>query len=132
MDIVVDTSVIIAIILDEPDNASLIAATQHATLFAPLSLPWEVGNALSSGLRRKRVDQKKALAAVEAFAKISVRLIDVPLDRSLTAAAFYGMYAYDAYILVCAQVLSAPLLTIDLQLARIAKSAGVDLVEILT
>ena len=130
MDIVVDTSVIVAIILDEPDKEDLIAAASDASLFAPLSLHWEICNALVSGMRRKRFGYETALRALTAYDEIAIRFIDVPLDRSLAAAAENHVYAYDSYFLVCAQALPAPLLTIDRGLARIAESIGIELVEV--
>lgn len=52
MNLVVDTSVIIAVIANEPEEATLVAQTQGADLFAPHSLYWEVGNAFSAMLKR--------------------------------------------------------------------------------
>jgi hypothetical protein len=46
MDLVVDASVLIAVILNEPLKDQLIAVTRGATLISPTSLPWEVGDAL--------------------------------------------------------------------------------------
>src|SRR5437763_8514880 len=54
MDIVADTSAIIAVIANEPEKSALVAHTQGADLFAPLSIPWEVGNAFSAMLKRQR------------------------------------------------------------------------------
>lgn len=55
MEIVVDTSVIIAVIVDEPEKARLIESTKGASLIAPGSLYWEIGNAFSAMLKRKRI-----------------------------------------------------------------------------
>ena len=55
MEIVADTSVIIAVIANEPEKAAIVAQTQGADLFAPQSLPWEVGNAFSAMLKRQRI-----------------------------------------------------------------------------
>jgi predicted nucleic acid-binding protein len=105
-------------------------ATQRAILFAPLSLHWEVGNALTSAMRRKRIGTDTAQKALASYEEIAIRFVDVPLDRSLTLAAENQIYAYDAYFVVCALALQAPLLTIDQALARIAKNLGVDIMEI--
>ncbi len=130
MDIVVDTSVIVGIILEEPDKASLVSATSDAVLYAPQSLHWEVGNALTSAMRRNRIAPETARRALAAYEEIPIRFLDVDLDRSLSVAAEHRIYAYDAYFIVCALSMAAPLLTIDQLLARVAGSAGVDLVEI--
>ena len=43
MDIVVDTSVIIAVIANEPQRDILIDLTKGADLLAPPSVHWEIG-----------------------------------------------------------------------------------------
>ena len=55
MRLAVDTSVIIAVIGNEPEKPALIAATQGYDLVAPRSLPWELGNAFSAMLKRNRI-----------------------------------------------------------------------------
>ncbi len=50
MKIVLDTSIIIAILMDEPDKQDIISATKGAELYAPSSLPWEVGSELLTSL----------------------------------------------------------------------------------
>ncbi|MFU8848467.1 MAG: hypothetical protein ACNA77_07095 [Opitutales bacterium] len=54
--IVVDASVVLAVILDEPEKPALVAETVGATLLAPGCLSREVGNAFSAILKRKRMD----------------------------------------------------------------------------
>ena len=44
MKIVVDTSTIIAVIVGEPQKDRLIELTQNATIVAPASVSWEIGN----------------------------------------------------------------------------------------
>ena len=45
MNIVIDTSAIIAVIADEPEKARLIELTKGVTLVVPPSIKWEIGNA---------------------------------------------------------------------------------------
>ncbi len=52
MDIVLDTSVIIAVIANEPEKRVLIRLTKGAELIAPQSVHWEIGNAFSAMLKR--------------------------------------------------------------------------------
>jgi len=44
MDVTVDTSVVIAVIANEPEKQSLIRMTEGADLIAPHSVHWEIGN----------------------------------------------------------------------------------------
>ncbi len=62
MNLVVDTSVIIAVIANEPEKASLVTQTQGADLFAPRPIHWEIGNAFSAMLKRRRVTVEQAKA----------------------------------------------------------------------
>lgn len=55
MKVVVDTSVIIAVIANEPEKDALIAKTKGVELLAPHSLHWKVGNAFSAMLKRQRI-----------------------------------------------------------------------------
>ena len=55
MKIVIDTSVIIAVITNEPHRESLLQATLGAELLAPPSVHWEIGNAFSAMLKRNKI-----------------------------------------------------------------------------
>lgn len=130
LEIVVDASVILAIVGNEPERPALIEMTRGARLVAPPSLHWEVGNALSSLLRRKLITLDKALTALADYARIEIDIVDVPLAESVDLAARVGAYAYDAYVIVCARQRRAPLATLDRSLASRAKLVGVDVLEV--
>lgn len=55
MDIVIDTSALIAVIVDEPQRTKIIEITSGNTLIGPGSIPWEIGNAFSAMFKQKRV-----------------------------------------------------------------------------
>jgi predicted nucleic acid-binding protein len=42
----------------------------------------------------------------------------------------FGLYAYDACLIACARRQRAPLLTLDARLGRVAREAGVEMLEI--
>jgi uncharacterized protein with PIN domain len=48
MDIVIDTSALIAVIVEEPERTKIIELTTGNTLIAPGSIPWEIGNEVPS------------------------------------------------------------------------------------
>ena len=56
MDLTVDASVIMAVILNEPSKPQILEATKGAELLSAASLPWEIGNALSALFRRRRIN----------------------------------------------------------------------------
>jgi predicted nucleic acid-binding protein len=130
MDIVVDTTVIIAVITNEAQKPRLIEMTRDAELVAPASMPWEVGNAFSAMFKQKRVTKEQALAAFAEYRKIAIRLADVAVDGAIALSADLGIYAYDAYMICCAQQASAPLLTLDAKLKVAAAKVGVSLLEV--
>jgi predicted nucleic acid-binding protein len=130
MALVVDTSVILAVVLNEPTKARLIQLTTGADLIAPLSLHWEIGNALSAMLKRKRATEEEAQAALLEYQKIPIRFLDVPLDTTLQIVAQYRIYAYDAYFIVCARQQSSALITLDKGLHTVARAAHISLPEV--
>ncbi len=126
---VVDTSALLAVLLEEPERPALIAATKGEALFAPSSLPWEVGNALVAATRRRRLTTGEAQLAWASYERIPLRLVDVQIPRAVTLAVELGLYAYDAYMLELARQRGLPLLTLDRQLGAAAIASGLDLVE---
>ncbi|GAB4418839.1 MAG: type II toxin-antitoxin system VapC family toxin [Anaerolineales bacterium] len=130
MEIVVDASVLIAVVANEEDKPRLIELTQKAELIAPLSVHWEMGNAFSALLKRQRITLEQAIAAIEAYLQIPVRFVEVELIDSLTLADELDMYAYDAYLLRCAEKYRSPLLTLDKKLAQSAKSKKIAVLEL--
>jgi predicted nucleic acid-binding protein len=132
VDVVVDTSVIVAVIANEPVKAALIELTRGADLIAPPSVHWEVGNALSAMLRRKRATLEAILEAAGAYAQIPIRFVDVELEETLRIAASMGLYAYDACLIRCALKYSSPLISLDGYLIECARLAKAQIIEVNT
>jgi predicted nucleic acid-binding protein len=130
MELVVDTSALLAVLTGEPTRDRLIARTHDAELLAPGSVHWETGNALSALLKRRRLKLAQVQAALVAYTQIPIRLVEVELGVALELADRLGLYAYDAYLLACARGHGAPLLTLDPRLARVANEAGVRVLEV--
>ena len=130
MDIVVDTSVIVAVIAYEPQRDALIRLTKGTDLLAPASVHWEIGNAFSAMLKRNRIELDHALQAIAAYQQIPIRYVDVELEDTLAIAARYAIYAYDAYLIRCGLKFSAPLLSLDRGLLQVAEQAGVHTIEV--
>jgi len=128
--LVVDTSVLLAVVLNEPTKATLIRLTTGTDLIAPASVHWEIGNALSAMLKRKRLTLEEAQHALIEYQKIPIRFIDVALDDAVTIAAQSAIYAYDAYIIACARGQSVAILTLDHGLKTAAHTAGLIVLEV--
>ncbi len=130
MEIVVDTSVIIAVMVNESRKEQLVEMTRGASLHAPSSLHWEIGNAFSAMFKRNRIDLSQALNALTSYNTIPIRFHDVDLKSSLELSDTHGLYAYDAYFLTCAMKVNSPLLTLDASLADAADRAGIAVLEV--
>ena len=129
-EIVVDTSALLAVVLGEPERPALIARTQGATLLAPGSVPWEVGNTLIAGFRRRRLDARQVGQAWTFFERIPLRLVSITVNKALELAEQLGLDAYDAYILEAVRVHRVPLLTMDHRLKAAAGQLGLETWEI--
>lgn len=130
MEIVIDTAAILAVVLEEPERPALLAVTKGAVLFAPASLPWEVGNALVAAVRRRRLSAAEAETGWASYQKIAIRLVEVDIGRAIALANERGVYAYDGYMLEAARSRGLPLLTLDARLSSVAGAAGIEVVEI--
>ncbi len=130
MEVVVDASILIAVITNEEEKEKLVALTNEAELIAPLSVHWEIGNAFSSLLKRKRVTIDEALQAIKIYLQIPVRFVEVELTDSLELANEFGIYANDAYLLRCAEKYRLSLLTLDSRLVQVAKDKKIQVVEV--
>ena len=72
---------------------------------------------------------RTAIKALDVFNSLPIRYVDVHLGEALQVAHDAGIYAYDAYLLVCARTFNSPLLTLDKALKRAANSLNVKVVE---
>ncbi len=130
MDLVVDTSVLIAVLVNEPERAKLIELTEAADLIAPASVHWEVGNALAAMLKQKRITLAQIGTALAAYDEIPIRFVDIELSAAMQIAAQQGLYAYDAHVIACASVNRCRLISLDQGLLRSAERAGVRTMEV--
>lgn len=125
MEITIDASSVLAVCINEPSKPQLISLTKGASLLAPKSIHWEVGNALSAMLKRDRIDLVTAEACLQAYKQIPIKLVDVDLCQSLALAVRFQIYAYDAYLLNCAIQYHAPILSLDDALNIAARELGI-------
>ena len=130
MNVVIDTSALVAVIVGEPERDRIVDLTAGNTLIGPGSILWEVGNAFSSMLKQDRLSIDEALKGLAIFESIPVRYANPDFAHALILAHQTNMYAYDAYFLDCAIRHNAPLLTLDQKLKRAAKNLNVTTWEV--
>ena len=128
--VIVDASVLIAIVTNEPLKPNLIGLTQDVNLIAPHSIHWEIGNAFSAMFKRKRVSIDDAIQAIEAYQRIPIRFVEVELDEAMRLAERLDIYAYDAYMIRCAIKYRSPLLSLDRSLVNSAKLVKAQAIEV--
>jgi predicted nucleic acid-binding protein len=130
VNLVIDTSVLIAVLVSEPERTQIIRQTEGYDLLAPGSVHWEIGNALSAMLKRKRITHEQVKATLLAYEKIPIRFRDVDMQIAMDITHEYELYAYDAYIIACARESRCALISLDRNLLNAARKAHVSLVEV--
>ena len=80
--------------------------------------------------KRRSSDIELAKQALTACREIPIKFIDVPLEKTVEISHAQNIYAYDAYLIQCAQQTSTSLLTLDKELKAVAEKMGVNILEI--
>ncbi len=130
MYITIDTSALIAVVGNEKSKQTIIEKTRYCSLCAPVSVHWEIGNAFSAMFKRKSSNLEQAKLALTAYREIPIKFIDVPLEQTLEISHILRIYAYDAYLIQCAQQTSTSLLTLDNGLKTAAEKMGIHVLEV--
>ena len=130
MYLTIDTSALIAVIGNEESKAKIVEITANYSLYAPVSVHWEIGNAFSAMFKRQKTSIEIAKLALKAYQEIPIKFIDVPLEQALELSYSQKIYAYDAYLIQCAQQTSTSLLTLDKGLKTVAKNIGIQVLEV--
>ena len=117
---VVDCSVVAALLFDEPaaDDAARMLAGK--ALHAPTLLPYEIANVARNKQRAGSPDAV-VRAALADFAEQRMQLLAAPADELMSLALRYTLTAYDAAYLWVAASLQAPLATFDDRLGQAAR-----------
>ncbi len=130
MNITIDTSALIAVLGNEASKPQIIEITKGCSLVAPSSVHWEIGNAFSAMFKRRKLGIELARQALMAYREIPIKFIDVSLEKALELSHAQNIYAYDAYLIQCAQQAGTSLLTLDHGLKAAAENAGVHTLEV--
>jgi predicted nucleic acid-binding protein len=99
MDVLLDASAVMAIILNEPNRDTVIKLTENTMLISCEVISFEVGNALVNLYRKQKITVDGLLEAYRAFALIPFRIVKVNIENALKIACNHKIYAYDAYYL---------------------------------
>ena len=132
MDVLLDASAIMAVILNEPNKGKVIRLTENAVLLSPEVISFEIGNALINLLKKQKITEEKLLEAYKIYVSLPIRNIKVDIEKALKIACKYNIYAYDAYYLETAHRLKLPLITFDELMKKIGLNLKIDILENIT
>lgn len=130
MVVTVDTSALLAVLLNEEHKSFIINKTKGSELQAPVSLDAEVGNALSAMFKQKRITFQQARRVLQQFKQIPIRRTKLRLKEAVKLANHYSIYAYDAYVLDCSIQYRIPLLTLDRKMIELAHKLEITVLEV--
>lgn len=119
-DVVVDASALAALVFEEPEAAHVRRSLQGRVLYTTSLLDYELANTALKKLRRRPDDSAAILAALHMAGALTLRRETPDMVQVLALASATGLTAYDASYLWLARRLGAPLVTLDVQLARAA------------
>jgi predicted nucleic acid-binding protein len=130
MEIIVDASILICVILNEPEKKKVISLTGGIDLVSPEMISFEIGNALSRMYKRHRLNEEQIIKSYKLFESLPLRIVKVDMIRALKLSCKYNIYAYDAYYLETAYRLKMPLLTLDGPMKNNGKDMKIDILEV--
>lgn len=119
---VVDASLIAAIVFDEPGQDDAALSLQGKQAVAPGLLRYEMANIGAQKLRRGELSLEETLACLNALAAFDIEYGEIDPAAVLRLAQAYRISAYDASYLWLAGELKAPIGTLDRELAAAART----------
>jgi predicted nucleic acid-binding protein len=125
MEMILDASAIMAVIVKEPERELVIQLTKNALIVSPNMVSYEIANGLTKMVKKKLIEKERMINAYMYFKKIPVKTIESDIEKALEIAWEYKIYAYDACYLESAIRLKLPLLTFDGNMIRIGKELGI-------
>lgn len=130
MDIVIDTSAILAVIVGDVERKKIINVTGGNTLIGPGLIPWEIGNAFSTLYKQQRLSFTETTKGLSIFNDIPLRYIEPDFVMVLELSKKHDISAHEAYFFDCALRYKSPLLTLDQRLKAIAENIRVNILEV--
>lgn len=123
--IVLDTSIVMALLGSEDEREGLLQALKETEWLCAESIIPEIGNAISAMFKRGRITLEQGTAMIQGFHQFRMRCLPLQLQRAVEISHQFHIYAYDAYVLECAERFQVPLLTFDARMQQIAHELGI-------
>ncbi len=122
MHVVVDASAMAAVLLLEPEGATIRAHCEGETLIAPHLLDYELANVVRTRIRKNPGDEVAARALTYVLPRLHIQRISVRPTDILELSLRTGLTPYDAAYLWLALHRDAELVTLDHELVRADRS----------
>jgi len=130
MEVVLDTSVIIALLSSETERNAIIEIINGKNFICPESVTAEIGNAVSAMFKRNRITLEAGKNLITAFQNLKIKLLPLNLTRSIEICGKYDIYAYDSYVLECAERIKSDLATLDNRMKKVAEKLNISIIEV--
>lgn len=119
--LVVDSSVLVAVLFEEAASGAALALLRGRSLVAPWLLDFEIASVAQKKLRREGRSLAEVDAVLGTFMELPIQRMAIPATASLALAERYGLTCYDAAYLWLAEAIEAPLATFDGRLGSAAR-----------
>lgn len=130
MNIIVDASVILAVITNEKDKDKILGKTRHANLLAPAIIDMEILKTIMSMYKRQWLRLNQVKEAFLVFQEIPIRRLNLPPSDIALLAINLNISANDAAYLLAAAKHKCPIITLDERLKIAAHKSGQKLLEV--
>ena len=117
---VVDASALAALLFGEPQGEEVAAALGSSYLLGPTLLRYEIGSVCLKKIWLHPERRQALLLALDLMARLEIREVDVPSREAVALAELTGLTVYDSSYLWLARELGAQLVTLDVELRRVA------------
>ncbi len=121
---------VIALIVSDEERKSVVDVIDGYDFVCPESIRPEIGNAVSAMFKRGRISLNEGIEITEGFQKINIQTVFLNLNRAVEISHKFNIYAYDAYVIECAERLKSPLVTLDSRMKDVAKKLGITIIEV--
>ena len=84
---------ILAVLLDESEKQAVVEATMGSVVCASASLRWEVGNAATAGVKRRRLTPERARQLISDFEQVTIRKLAIDIRHAVDLGLELRIYA---------------------------------------
>lgn len=119
--IVVDASILAAVLFSESGRGKAEASMAGHALCAPSLIDFEIANVALNKKRRRLIDADTLEGAIRDFTELDIERYPITAADLVALAERYALSAYDASYLWLAASLQVPLVTFDERLGAAAK-----------